>query len=129
MRHKGSVLVLSSLNERERGQSTRESFGRKGAPRPARVTRRSRSACLRLSEANGLVNAVVTVLMQGGVSTPAEAGAVRRALVGAVCAGAGRALLLNALRGRLKEAIGRMLDAAGADEPAARLRDFVGGGV
>ena len=80
------------------------------------------------SEASGLVNAAIMVLMHDGVArdAPAEAGAVRRALVGAVAAGAGRALLLGALRGRLKEAVGRMLDAVGTDEPAARLREFVG---
>ena len=48
------IVELSSPNERQRGQFTSEQWqqlGRKGRPRPARVTRRSRRACLRLGDA------------------------------------------------------------------------------
>jgi hypothetical protein len=44
---------LSSKRERARGELSREPVERKCSPRPARVTRRSRSACLSLREQDG----------------------------------------------------------------------------
>ena len=68
------IVELSSLNEGERGQTTSEASGRKCTPRPARITRQSWRACLRLGDARErtLSNArtrksVRGVVLEGGV--------------------------------------------------------------
>ena len=45
------ILELSSLNERQSGELISELQRHKYTPRPVRITHRSRSACLRLGEA------------------------------------------------------------------------------